>query len=254
MLSYSDAAAEIMWHKITHAAHGYSQYRRSTNYSSKETITLSDGTKVKIASDDDDCSGSIRDTYLSLGVSVGDYTYTGNEEHGLISSGNFKLIPVKDAKNGDILLRESGHTEMCLVRDGKRYQGGFRIAENGTIHGNKGDQTGWESAYSAFNQNKWDKAFRCIKKREGEDSKQVPQYANEEDEMVCIFRPNQENYLMYYDGVELHPLSHPDEAEAIKKVYKSCTGKDIPMFELGDKKSPWATRFIAAVQRKYGKK
>ena len=67
--------------------------------------------------------------------------------------------------------------------------------------------------------------------------------------MECIFRPNGESYLVFYDGTDLHKLSHPDEVTAIKKVYKECYGTDIPMFELGTKKAPWATRFIQAVQR-----
>lgn len=68
--------------------------------------------------------------------------------------------------------------------------------------------------------------------------------------MECIYRPNGENYLVYYDGCTIHPLSHPDEVTAIQKVYKACYGTDIPMFELGTKKAPWATRFANAVNRK----
>ena len=167
LLSYPDMAAEVMWHKITHEQHGYSQPNRSTNYSAKETIALSDGTKVKIAKYDDDCSSAVRDCYLSVGVGVGDFTYTGNEAHGLLESGNFKRIDVINAQNGDILLR-SGHTEMCIVRNGRRYQAGFRIDENGTIYGSRsGDQTGYESTYSNFNASAWSEAFRCTKRRKG---------------------------------------------------------------------------------------
>lgn len=67
--------------------------------------------------------------------------------------------------------------------------------------------------------------------------------------MECIFRPNDENYLVYYDGVNAHRLAHPDEVTAIQKVYTACTGENIPMFELGSQAAPWATRFLDVVKR-----
>lgn len=67
--------------------------------------------------------------------------------------------------------------------------------------------------------------------------------------MECIFQPNEESYLVYYDGGKTHPLSHPDEVTAINMVYKQCYGTDIPMFALGTKNAPWATRFMQAVAR-----
>lgn len=72
-----------------------------------------------------------------------------------------------------------------------------------------------------------------------------------EDGMECIFRPNEENYLIFYDGTDLHPLKHPHEVDAIKTVYRQThNGREIPMFELGSPDAPWATRFIQAVQHK----
>lgn len=76
----------------------------------------------------------------------------------------------------------------------------------------------------------------------------IPQLGKE-GSMQCIFRPNGEDYLVYYDGVNLHPLNHPDEAEAIQIVARQTLGKEIPMFELGAKNAPWATRLFGAVQR-----
>lgn len=68
--------------------------------------------------------------------------------------------------------------------------------------------------------------------------------------MECIFRPNGEGRLVYYDGVKCHSLEHPDEVTAIQMVYRSCNdGADIPIFELGSPQAPWATRFIAATER-----
>lgn len=71
-----------------------------------------------------------------------------------------------------------------------------------------------------------------------------------EDGMECVYQPNEESYLVFYDGVNKHPLSHPDEVEAINMVYKAThNGKDIPMFKLGTKNAPWANRFEAAIAR-----
>lgn len=70
-----------------------------------------------------------------------------------------------------------------------------------------------------------------------------------EEPMEFIYRPNQESVLKYFDGHASHPLSHPDEVTAIQMCYRQCYGKDIPMFELGSKKAPWATRFEQAIQR-----
>ena len=68
--------------------------------------------------------------------------------------------------------------------------------------------------------------------------------------MECIIRPNGENRLDYIDGDNIHPLSHPDELEAIRTVYRKCYGEDIPMIELGTPKAPWASRFYDALRRK----
>ncbi len=67
--------------------------------------------------------------------------------------------------------------------------------------------------------------------------------------MPCIYQPNGEGYLVYYDGSACHPLAHPDEVTAIQMVHRACYGCDIPMFELGTPDAPWAARFEAAVER-----
>lgn len=69
--------------------------------------------------------------------------------------------------------------------------------------------------------------------------------------MECIIRPNGENYLVYFDGTDAHPLAHPDEATAINEVYKRCNGTDMPMFEFGSKDAPWATRLFEGASRKW---
>lgn len=74
---------------------------------------------------------------------------------------------------------------------------------------------------------------------------------DEEDDMHCIYQPNGEGRLVYYDGVNAHPLNHPDEVTALQVVYKKCTGKDMPVFTLGSPEAPWATRFEQAIGKAY---
>lgn len=69
------------------------------------------------------------------------------------------------------------------------------------------------------------------------------------DEMVCIIQPNGEGYLEYFDGTKVHPLSHPDEVEALNMVYKATHGgASIPCFALGTKNTPWAARLHGALR------
>lgn len=252
MLTYREAIAEVMWHLITHDAHGYSQYHREGD-GTTETLVLSDGSVVYTHGGDYDCSEAVRSCVAAVGlIPFGywdSYMWTGNEPEILLNAGFVEISPW-DAGVGDILLRYSGHTEIVVGGwEGELYQAGFRIAETGGIDGEQGDQTGWESTYSPFDPSaNWDVAFRYA----GPERNGVSSITNEfeEDEMECIFQPNEENYLMYYDGVELHPLAHPDEAEAIRIVYRETHGgREMPSFKLGSPAAPWATRFANAVQR-----
>lgn len=257
MLTYSDAIAEVMWHLITHESHGYSQYHREGD-GTTETLVLSDGSVVYAHGGDYDCSEAVRSCVAAVGlIPFGywdSYMWTGNEPDILTGAGFVEISPY-DVGVGDILLRYSGHTEVVLGGwEGELYQGGFRIAETGGIDGETGDQTGWESTYSALSPGSWDVAFRYAGPERGGASPSPSPIIDESEEiMECIFQPNEESYLMYYDGVELHPLHHPDEAEAIRMVYRETHGgREMPSFKLGSPAAPWATRFVNAVQRKCG--
>lgn len=249
MLTYPDEAAEVMWHFITHDGpdgHGYSQYARLGD-GTNETIRLSDDTLVTIANGDRDCSSGAIDCYETIGVSCGGAYYTGNMAECMLNSGNFIEINPWEADNGDILLRD-GHTEMVLRGwEGELYQGGFRIAETGTIYGEQGDQTGWESTYSEFDPGAWEQAFRCIAQRDGST---IPTKEETEDDMVCLIQPDGQGRLVYYDGTNVHALHHEDEAEAIRMVYRATHGgREMPTIQLGQMGAPWANRFMNAIQR-----
>ena len=252
-LTRAQAASEVMWHLVTHDAHGYSQYHRAGD-GTVETFYLSDGTLVSIHGGDYDCSEAIRACVAALLLIPWDYwdsyMWTGNEPEILLNAGFIEISPY-DAGVGDILLRYSGHTEMVVGGwDGELYQAGFRIAETGGIDGEQGDQTGWESAYSPYDPSaNWDVAFRYAgTEREKHDKQQTKE--SEEDEMVCLIQPDGQSRLVYYDGVNVHTLHHEDEAGAIREVYRATHGgREIPQIQLGSPDAPWANRFMNAVQR-----
>ena len=159
-LTYNGRAAEIMLHLVNHAAHGYSQPARAGD-GTIETLTLSDGTVTTVHGGDYDCSEAVRMCYVAAGVLPrGCYMWTGNEA-ALLKSHGFAGVGLGDLRVGDVLLR-NGHTEMVVSVGGRLMQAGFRISEHRTISGTKGDQTGWESAYSALNPGAWSWAYRYV--------------------------------------------------------------------------------------------
>ena len=139
MSKVSEAASWIMWHLVTHAAHGYSQPNR-----------MGDGTK---------------ESYRALGINVGGATYTGNERQCLLSTGLFEEVPLWGPTfDGDILLR-SGHTEMVITVGGRQQQAGFRRSETHGINGRTGDQDGYESTYSPLQLGEWSHKIRYYEGR-----------------------------------------------------------------------------------------
>ena len=99
--------------------------------------------------------------YVAAGVLPrGCYMCTGNEA-SLLKSHGFASVGLGDLRVGDVLLRR-GHTEMVVSVGGRLMQAGFRISEHRTISGVRGDQTGWESSYSALNPGAWSLAYRYV--------------------------------------------------------------------------------------------
>lgn len=159
-LTYNQRAAEIMLHLVNHSVHGYSQPHRAGD-GTIETVRLSDGTVTTVHGGDYDCSEAVRMCYVAAGVLPrGCYMWTGNEA-ALLQSHGFASVGLGDLRVGDVLLRR-GHTEMVVSVGGGLMQAGFRISEHRTINGTKGDQTGWESAYSALSPSSWSWAYRYV--------------------------------------------------------------------------------------------
>lgn len=145
-----ERAAQIMEHLCTHASHGYSQYSRQGD-GGTETITLSDGSTVSLATGDRDCSSAVINAWdKATPGCTGSASYTGNMRSNFVASGLFEWHPWGDgytAQRGDIYLNESHHTAMCL---GNGKLGEFSSSETGGIDGAEGDQTGWESHICNF--------------------------------------------------------------------------------------------------------
>ena len=199
-------------------SHGYSQYHRY--------------------GPDYDCSSAVITALKIAGWNMDGALTTDHIRAPLVQQGWLWLPPNVEKKRGDILLSEENHVAVYV---GNGLLAEFAIDEEGGIAGNQsGDQTGTEAYIHPYYDYPWDGVLRYT----GAESE------DDEMSMACIIRPNEENCMIYYDGVYLHPLAHPDEVHAIQMVAKQTTGKELPCFALGTRNAPWYTRLQQAVQRK----
>lgn len=65
--------------------------------------------------------------------------------------------------------------------------------------------------------------------------------------MQAIIQPNDDSRLVYFDGQQIHPLSHPDQVTALDMVAAKC-GESLPHFKMGTNSAPWFTRLKEAVK------
>lgn len=249
MLGYAEKAAQIMEHLCTHSSHGYSQYSRLGD-GGTETITLSDGETVKLATGDRDCSSAVINAYQKAGINV-NATYTGNMRSGFTKTGYFTWRRWGDGyqpKRGDIYLNETHHTAMCL---GNGKLGEFSRSETYSIDGVEGDQDGWEShirdayVYS----HGWDGILQYTGPETLDDPKE------EEDEMTeCVINiPKADdmaaNFMVYICGDQVHDIPDTESLKYLNAIYKAVHGKDIPTFELsGSKDAPAFQRYLAVLR------
>lgn len=160
-LTPQQRAVEIMKHMVTHdgnGGHGYSQVNRWGD-GTEEVLTLSDGTQVRIPNGDFDCSSGVITAWeAAVPGCTADATYTGNMKDEFLATGLWQWHPMGNgyiAQPGDIYLNEVHHTAMCLTAEPDMLMQ-FSISENGTIHGNQGDQTGNESNIRSYYNYPWD--------------------------------------------------------------------------------------------------
>lgn len=109
---------------------------------------------------DRDCSSLVIDCYQRAGVPVktNGATYTGNMLSAFLKSGFHIVNPNKESlQAGDVLLNVQNHAAM-YIGNNKIVQA--TIAENGTVYGTPGDQTGKEIAIYNYYDYPWDYVLR----------------------------------------------------------------------------------------------
>lgn len=196
-------------------SHGYSQYHRY--------------------GPDYDCSSAVIEALKRAGWDMGGALTTDHIRAPLVRQGWQWLPPDVPKIRGDILLAEDYHVAV-YVGNGQLAE--FAIDEEGGIAGNQpGDQTGTEAYIHGYYDYPWDGVLRYT----GQESE------DEDMSMACIYRPNGENRLVWFDGTRNHHLRHPDQVEAIQIVAEKTMGHRLPLIELGGKTDPWGTRFQEAV-------
>ena len=158
MLSQREAFARTIEAIIADDSHGYSQPNRAGDGTTC-TYDLGDGVTVHVHGGDTDCSETERMGLAAVGVDVGGFMWTGNEDEILTRCGFIRhTLATSDyrPRRGDVLLR-SGHTETMLSDD---TCGGARSSREGNgITGEKGDQSGTEVESGAFTRSRWTWAY-----------------------------------------------------------------------------------------------
>ena len=164
MAKVNEVAAQLMEHMCSHSSHGYTQGNRWGD-GGTETVTIG-GKGYKIATGDRDCSSAVISAYKAALVGtkyegkLDGATYTGNMRSVFVNSGLFEWKPMSYiAQRGDIYLNEGRHTAMC-TNPNPDTLAEFSIAENGTIYGKVGDQTGKESHIRSYYNYPWDGILR----------------------------------------------------------------------------------------------
>lgn len=246
-LSKKEKAAQIMEHLVTCYSHGYSQYSRLGD-GGRETIILSDGSQVTIATGDRDCSSAVIDSYQSAGVDCGGASYTGNMRGCMCATGNFVWHPMSSgfvAQRGDIYLNEVNHTAMCIsaVPD---MLAEFSISENNTIDGVEGDQTGWESHTRGYYNYPWDGILEYVGDGPASSSGSSSSSSSELSSGV----PTIMLQAKTTDGTVLPATSYPDYAGwsangPIQFLSAWCTDSawrlDVQAYTAADGWLPWLT-------------
>lgn len=161
-------AATLMRHLCDHDWHGYTQ--GSGRWGDGEGVCTVDvdGETFSLMQGDRDCSSAVISCWQEAlrGTSyegvLDNATYTGNMRSVFSNSGLFEIWDTysSSAQRGDIYLNDESHTAMC-VDDGSGDLGydalaEFCISENGTIYGEVGDQTGYESYVHEYYSFPWD--------------------------------------------------------------------------------------------------
>ena len=191
-----------------------------------------------------DCTSLTARAFAHAGFDVDVNDYSGNmyddfTAHGFDAIAADDLDKPSDLIRGDVLLAVGEHAAI-YIGDGQLVEASWNY------DGEPGDSSGREIHTGDYYDHPWDWVLRYPQ----DDSVNTDDWSDEDMGMECIYQPNEESYMVYYDGSKIHMLGHPDEVTAIGTVYQQThNGKCIPIFKFGTKAAPWATRFKNAVER-----
>lgn len=245
-LSVAERIAQVAEHVADHDVHGYSQPNRKGD-GTRDSATLSDGSKVSFHGGDVDCSEMDRvcvDCALS-GNDNGPITFmwTGNADGELRANGFVRMpYSASEVQRGDILWVH-GHMGVAL---GGGKQADAHGDEYGGLSGpTGGDQTGHE--VEVRNLRSWTYIYRYA----GNESwlKTVPEKKRRRP-MDCLIAIKDANTVVWYDGSAINDLTHPDDIAVARKVYRASVGQDMPEVELTQEEF---ARFCQSVRGGYPK-
>lgn len=192
---------------------------------------------------DFDCSSLVYFCAHEAGYSVPLAGYTGTMLADFTNAG-FTAHPygAVELRRGDILLAHNDGRQHTEIYIGDGLTVGAHSSETGGIYGQPGDQTGNEISVAPI-WGEWDYVLRPPAERS---------VKRKDNRMQCLIKPDGKDYMVYFDGSRPHPLEHPDEMKAIEMCYAQCNnGAQIPVFEMGDEKNPWATRLFEGASREF---
>lgn len=207
---------------------GYSQQDR-------ENISVE---RLKDGTAETDCSAGVS-WWLHMGGLLDElYWFWTAIEIDYLTSKGFALLPATAAPRRNDVLWRSGHTALYI---GDGMQAEALRSEHGTIDGEPGDQDGGETVVREYPAGGWTYILRPPAKE-----------IMEEDEMACIYRPNDDpsQPMCYYDGTESHPIKDGEELEAAREMYRKTYSREIPMFGLGTKENNRGSKFHDLIRRK----
>lgn len=107
---------------------------------------------------------------------------------------------------------------------------------------------GW-AGWVPGDESKWIAFKKLITENKGTNQESINTFIEEEDTMKCFYTIDGKGPVMYFDGYAIHPVAHQDEVNILNKIYKDCTGKDIPCYSWSSK-APWFARLEAVIARK----
>ena len=215
----------------TDTAKANANYFRDTNRGASAHLFVDDNDVYEVV--------SLNDSAWAVGV---DY---GGSLFGLCT--NFNSINIEmcstDGKISDKTFENAVNLNKILMK-----QYGIpaeRVVRHWDVCGKR--CPGWEG-WLPGNESIWDDfKSRLTSGGTVTDKKEIKDEGRETT-MQCFYTVDGKGPVIYFDGRELHPLSHQDEMTILNTIYKANNGKDIPCFSWSSK-APWHARLQAVIKR-----